>query len=65
MNDISYSSRMGKAAEILCKLAALAQIFEYFSQSTQVVITEPKNKRFDNLFHSFTHVELCMNNIQH
>ena len=26
MNDINYSSRMGKAAEILCKLAALAQV---------------------------------------
>lgn len=26
MNDIDYSSRMGKCAEILCKLAALAQI---------------------------------------
>lgn len=26
MNDINYSSRMGKSAEILCKLGALAQI---------------------------------------
>ena len=28
LNDINYSSRMGKAAEILCKLGALAQILK-------------------------------------